>query len=510
MSEAKVILDVVSGPMEGNSFVFDSHDTFIFGRHHDCHAQIADDTNISRHHFLLELNPPDLRIKDLGSLNGTLVNDRCLGGPNAQPAASGNSERPSVDLKDGDEIRVGGTTFLVRVIRSYSCHDCGCEISHEDHQRLPTIGDSILCERCWRLSTTEAAESSGIGLNAAPPPAPLYRCDQCGKDITHEQSSRQGEYICNDCRSQAEEESGGFRRIFELAAQRRKQTATPLAIEGYEILEEIGRGGMGVVYRAIRLEDNLETAVKVMLARVAVDDINRKNFVREIKVMAQLKHPNIAGLLDCGAVGSLFYCTMEYCGFGSLDRLVAVDEEDANQSRGASLDQAGPIMLQTLAGLAYAHREGIVHRDLKPQNILLHDIDGQPNAKVSDFGLAKNFEQAGLSGMTTTGDYAGTFRYMPREQLTDFRFVQPVSDVWSVAATFYFLLTGHHPLVFQRNRDPMEVLLRDNATPIRDRSPNIQPSLAEVIDRALLTDPTERYQNAGEMREAVAAALQLQ
>jgi serine/threonine protein kinase len=194
---------------------------------------------------------------------------------------------------------------------------------------------------------------------------------------------------------------------------------------------------------------------------------------------------------------------MEFCNHGSLDGLL-------QRAGKLPLRTAAPLMIHWLAGLAYAHTHKFVHRDLKPQNILLHQQEGQVRAKLTDFGLAKSFETAGLSGMTATGSAGGTFFFMPREQLTNFKYVHPVSDVWSMAATFYKALTGKYPLNFAKNRDPMEVILRDEAVPIRQREPDLPQPLAEVLDRALLCDPTKRYQDATEMKAALQHVLHAQ
>ena len=122
---------------------------------------------------------------------------------------------------------------------------------------------------------------------------------------------------------------------------------------------------------------------------------------------------------------------MEYCAGRSLDTLMA-----AHRGR-LSLALAGPIILQTLEGLAFAHEQGIVHRDLKPQNILLSSATQPILAKIADVGLAKHFAKAGFSGLTLTGTYAGTPLFLPREQIINFKYAKPVSDIWSVGATIY-------------------------------------------------------------------------
>jgi serine/threonine protein kinase len=205
--------------------------------------------------------------------------------------------------------------------------------------------------------------------------------------------------------------------------------------------------------------------------------------------------------MEAGSVGSAFFFVMEYCNRGSLYQLM-------KRHRGKlPLDTAAPLILQCLAGLEHAHEHKFVHRDLKPHNILLNERGGRWIAKVSDFGLAKDFEKAGLSGMTATGGFGGTCYFMPREQLVEFKRIRPVSDVWSIAATFYNALTGRYPLEFSSNRDPVEVILHDEPIPVRRRDSNIPVKVATVLDRALSTDTSRRFQTAAELRTAFVQAM---
>jgi serine/threonine protein kinase len=144
---------------------------------------------------------------------------------------------------------------------------------------------------------------------------------------------------------------------------------------------------------------------------------------------------------------------------------------------------------------------------LKPGNLLLVGDRVDRKVKLSDFGLAKNFEQAGLSGMTLTGQFAGTPLFMPREQVLNYKNVRPVSDVWSIAATLYFMVTGVPPRNAPKEVDPLAVVLGGDAVPIRERDRNTPKPLAAAIDHALAVDHKKRYQNATEFRDALAKAL---
>ena len=261
----------------------------------------------------------------------------------------------------------------------------------------------------------------------------------------------------------------------------------------YTVQRELGRGGCGAVYLATRKSGGDPVAVKLMLSRAQAEPRAIDQFKREMQVIAGLKHPNIVRFLDSGSDQGTFFFVMEYCDGGSL--------ADVAKAAGGTIppDVLMPWAIQALKGLAAAHKEGFVHRDIKPQNILLH----RNRAKISDFGLAKNFQKAGLSGMSMTGNYAGTPVFMPPEQITNFKYVKPVSDVWSFAASLYQLLTGKFPYRFDPKRDPIDIILNENPVPIRDRMPGLAKNLAAVIDKALVRSPKDRFPDAGKLFEAL-------
>ncbi|HLG62026.1 MAG TPA: FHA domain-containing serine/threonine-protein kinase [Ktedonosporobacter sp.] len=449
----KLRLRVTGGPRAGKVFVFDQHDTLLVGRMTDCHVCLPDDPHVSRHHFLLEVNPPDARLRDLGSLAGTYVNGQKYGGRQRHetPEEGARHVYPQVDLHDGDEIKVGRTMFQVYV---------------EAPVQLPIR---------------------------------VY-CGRCHKDVSNEvNSARQGEYICEQCQRYLEKEPQALLAVALDPEVARIQQAIRLA--DYDIGEQIGVGGMGAVYLVKHKKTGEQAAIKVLLSKVQVDDLARGQFLREIETTRRLRHPYIVQFLGSGAAGSIFYILLEYCAGGSVAHLM--------RQRGGrlSLGEARPILLQALEGLAYVHAEGFVHRDLKPQNILLSGSPGQWVARISDLGLAKSFEQSGLSGMTATGDVSGSFPFMPREQLVNFKHVRPVCDIWAMGATCYNILTGTLPRSQQPEQDPIEAILRNEIIPLRQRAPHIPAQIAGVIDRALATIERDRYQHAGEMYEALMHAF---
>ncbi len=447
----QVHFSVTVGPMKGNVFSFEEHDTFLFGRLEECHGYLPGDGQVSRRHFMIEVNPPDARIRDFGSLNGTYVNDKKIGSreKGESPEQGQKRKYPEVDLKDGDVVRAGETVFSVKM---------------------------------------ECEKAAGPIL-----------CAQCGKNVTEELGGRQvGSYICVACRQSMEMDPAQILRdmLAKEAGKSAQKEGMPI-IAGYRIKRRIGIGAFGAVYLAESEADARRVAIKVMLARVAVDEQARAKFKREIELLKGFRHENIVEVLESGSAGSAFYFVMEHCQGGSV--------ADYMEARGGKLSPAVamPIMLKALRGLAFVHQSGVVHRDLKPQNILLAGTPASPVAKIADLGLAKNFEKAGLSGHTMTGAYAGTPIYMPKEQLTGYKYAKPVSDIWSLGATFYNLLTGAMPRDFPKGCDPLEVILKNEMVPIRQRDSGIPAGLAAVLDKAIQASPKERFADAGEMLAAL-------
>lgn len=296
-----------------------------------------------------------------------------------------------------------------------------------------------------------------------------------------------------------------FSRPERLAARVRADGARLVPrIPGYDLLDHLGTGGFGAVYLARQRSTGRQVAVKVLLPRIAAEPGVRDRFRREIEVHARLAHPNVVESYENGAVDELAWFAMEYCDRGSLSSYV--------RAHGGRLDweQTYALMDATSHGLAAAHEHGFVHRDVKPHNVLLVGRSPYPLAKLGDFGLARSVAEpsaadpVGAWATAATG-HAGSWPYLPREQVLDFAAVGPATDVWSVAATFYQVLTGTPPRPVEPGQDPIAAVLTNEAFPIRSRMPELPPSIAAVFDRALATEPDRRYVDAGEFRQALQA-----
>jgi serine/threonine protein kinase len=174
-----------------------------------------------------------------------------------------------------------------------------------------------------------------------------------------------------------------------------------------------------------------------------------------------------------------------------------------SMTKAARIRVACGVMRQILDGLAHAHEMGVIHRDIKPRNILVSQQDRGLRAKLADFGLAKYFADAGLSRFSGENEIKGTLSYMAPEQIENSRYATPQSDLFSVAATLYTLISDAQIYDCSDARVSLDTILRNGPTPIQKYVHNPPSDLMQVLNRALSHDPVARYGSAGEMREAL-------
>jgi serine/threonine-protein kinase len=254
------------------------------------------------------------------------------------------------------------------------------------------------------------------------------------------------------------------------------------AIANYEVLAELGRGGMAIVYKARQTKLDRLVALKMILGGGYADDQALARFRIEAEAVARLQHPNIVQIHEMGEVDGHPFLCLEYCAGGSLaDRLddfpLAADEA------------AG--LIETLAHAVHAaHQENIIHRDLKPGNILL-DTNGTP--RIADFGLAKNLDQAGI---TQTGECLGTPSYMAPEQVGAKSPVGPAVDIYALGAILYELLTGRPPFRGETRLETMAQVVADEPIPPRQHNPQVPRNLELICLKCLEKDPRKRYASA--------------
>jgi predicted Ser/Thr protein kinase len=264
-------------------------------------------------------------------------------------------------------------------------------------------------------------------------------------------------------------------------------TPLPASFDDYELLEELGRGGMGVVYRARQKSLGRTVAVKMLLRRdlATAADLNR--FQSEAEAAARLDHPGIVSIFEVGECGGHPFYSMRFIEGTTFAKRLAAGPVPPRE--------AAAILVQVAEAVDAAHRRGVLHRDLKPSNILI-DSSGTPH--VSDFGLAKRIEED--QDVTHTGAILGTPCYMSPEQAAGSRGdVGPTSDVWSLGAILYQTLTGRPP--FQA-ANPMDTLLA-----VLESDPPVPRSLDPAVDRDLELIALKSLQKPQELRYASAAAL---
>jgi tRNA A-37 threonylcarbamoyl transferase component Bud32 len=246
---------------------------------------------------------------------------------------------------------------------------------------------------------------------------------------------------------------------------------------GLEVTELLGKGGMGVVYKARQPALNRFVALKLLPGKMAEDPEFQARFQREAQALAALSHPNIVSVYDFGSEGSLFFFVMEFVDGVNLREIL--------HQKKLAPEEAFKIVPQLCDALEYAHGEGVVHRDIKPENIL---IDKKGRVKIADFGLAKLSGQATGPTLTKTDVAMGTPRYMAPEQFESTKGVDHRADIYSMGVVFYEMLTGEVPM---GHFDPPS------------RKVDVDVRIDRVVLKALEREPERRYQSAGAVKTDV-------
>ncbi len=301
-------------------------------------------------------------------------------------------------------------------------------------------------------------------------------CPQCGAALPTQ--SPQG--LCPGCllRWGLESQTGGEEPGSQPAAADRPPP-TPEEIAAYfpdlEILELVGRGGMGVVYKALQKRLDRLVALKILAPKIGQDPAFSERFAREARAMAMLSHPHVVAVHDFGQTDGLYYFLMEFVDGVNLRRLLDTGK--------LASEEALAIVPQICEALQYAHDHGVVHRDIKPENVLL---DKEGRVKIADFGIAKLVgKEAKDLRLTGAGQIIGTPQYMAPEQIEHPLQVDHRADIYSLGVVFYQMLTGELPI--GRFAPPSKKV-------------QVDVRLDEVVLRALEKEPERRYQQASEIK----------
>ncbi len=260
--------------------------------------------------------------------------------------------------------------------------------------------------------------------------------------------------------------------------------------EKYKILEKLGEGGMGIVYKADDLKLKRPVALKFLSSELTSDSDVKERFMREAQAAASLVHPNITTIHAFEEWEDLGFMVMEYVPGKTLAQVL--------KEGPLKVDQAVEYMLATADALSLAHKKGIIHRDIKPANIMiLYDIPAQKiqRLKIMDFGLAKLQEEVDL---TMSGTVMGTLAYMSPEQ-AEGKSIDYRTDIFSLGAVFYEMLTGRPP--FGRGTQPSVLynIIHEAPSPLSELRREVPEALEKIVFRALAKEPATRYQNMGEI-----------
>jgi eukaryotic-like serine/threonine-protein kinase len=265
-------------------------------------------------------------------------------------------------------------------------------------------------------------------------------------------------------------------------------------IGDYEILEELGRGGMGIVLKARQRSLNRVVAIKMILGQAFANDKSRQRFRREAELIAALNHPNIVDIYEIGEFEGQPFYSMEYIEGTTLKELV--------QGTPLGWTQAVRFALVIAQAMQFAHERGVIHRDLKPHNVM---VDRYQGVHVTDFGTARDLNAD--SGLTIAGSALGTPNYMSPEQCVSDATISAAADIYSMGAIIYEMVTSIPPFMGSNVHDLLDKVR--NAAPLEPRliNPSIPRDLNTICLKCLQKDPARRYQTSGELAEELDRVL---
>lgn len=427
---------VVAGPHAGHHWSFDRAVRVVVGRSTPAQLRLGEEAGLSASHCELTIDPPTVSIADLASTNGTLVN----GIPIAEAV-----------LVDGDEFGVGGTRIRVCITSATSPPDLAA-------------GDPGGADAANRTLVLKPGE---VDVRCVNPRGSTAATVHLGGSIDAPLAETEPSFS-----------AGG---IFGDEPRRVPESCGPYLME-----EQIGEGGMATVYRGRHRKTGQRVAIKLIRSVAAPSDKMLQLFVREASVLLRLNHPRIVRSIEFGFQDQQPFLVLEW--LPVIDLLEFIDPLPIAQK--VRLSCWG--ISRVLQALEYAHGQGFVHRDVKPNNILAYREGHRLQVKLGDFGLAKCHEDAGLSAMTDDGSVRGTLAYMSPEQMRDSRSVGPQSDLFSIGACLYRLLTGKHPRLTAHGVE---------CDPATLKAANLPPPLIRLIEAAMRPVASQRPKNAAVMQQ---------
>jgi serine/threonine-protein kinase len=264
----------------------------------------------------------------------------------------------------------------------------------------------------------------------------------------------------------------------------------------YEVIRQLGAGGMGAVYEAVHSQIGKRVAIKVLGSAVAAIPGARDRFLREAQLTSRVRHAHAVDVTDMGTEGDQTYIVMELLSGEDLaTRLTRTGHVDARE--------LVDILLPVCSAVASAHAAGVVHRDLKPPNIFLASSANGLTPKVLDFGISKLEDGVTLRALTSTGALIGTPYYLAPEQVVDSRASSVASDQFAIGVILYECLTGVRPFEGESLFVVFQAIVAGNPTPPRQLRPGLDPTLEAIVLRAMNTNPARRFPSVDELGRAL-------
>jgi serine/threonine-protein kinase len=444
-----VVLRVTHGRHRGQEYLIERPGRFKVGRASYADFALIKDSTLSREHFQLVNEPPFCHLVDLGSTNGTKVNQARV-------------ER--VLLREGDKVAAGDSAFSVHFTASDSEAD------------PPGV-----CAGCGMLLEPELVHAylSANGAGSSPP-AVIPLCQQC--ELRRSQfPETHPDYLIEDLIGE-----GGMGHVYRARqVSRNRRVAIKMMIANCMAGTERGTDQ--------RPQDSPQKKAFSYFRREI-------HALRDMLMPGGRCHPNIVEFYDLFEINGHFQLVMEYVdGKNALEWLRSIKQP-------LPIDSAARIGQQLLAALQYAHTKGYVHRDVKPSNLLVMGPLHRPRLKLSDFGLAKNLSDSELfSKLTRQGDVGGSIGFLSPEHIREFGEVKASADIYCAGATLFFLLTGKYPYFNfnPQSPDAYEMILEHPAVPLSLLRPDAPSALDRILGKALKKQPRDRWKTARAMWQAL-------
>lgn len=380
---------------------------------------------------------------------------------------------------------MGQAQTLIRMIDhgQFRCPKCSwsCRLSE-----FPT-DQNFVCQSCQgavQIEPLPTLKDSGE--------VPILRAADSGIHNTEQKSSS----ASKNPSSKPSPESSPQPKPVNIRATSSTSLVAGQSFARFQISRPIGRGGMGMVYKAKDPKNERVVAVKILLEKAADNPQTIDRFIREVKVASRLKHAHIVEVVDAGFTEGLYWMAMEFVEGRDMQRWRNED--------GRSIGQGIGLMTKICEGVAHAHSRMIVHRDLKPGNIMVSWSGDVP--KICDFGLAKALSER--SGLTKTGDILGTPYYMsPEQAMGKHLLIGPPTDVWALGVMLYEMVTGRLPFTGRTTFQILRAIATEKVKSPSDLGIQVPPPFEAIIMKCLEQFPQKRFVSAGELRDSLSELM---